>query len=210
MATIASSFLIRPVDLQKQLSLFREAVELRLTIKDFLTDEIPQNRHWFMLVAREGWTTKEVERELAKPIAKRTKLRDRWRQFVWTQSRIDTLRDRVEESTAGRLLDSALRASFKEKLEKVKHIRGKSFQQACRATATAATLRAFIAEAQALENVDLDSMTEVVRAKLALLRVAARLCADGTPEPGAGVSGDVATIKKVLDEKGGKDSAGDQ
>ena len=38
LATIASSFLIRPVDLQKQLSLFREAAELRLAIKDFLTD----------------------------------------------------------------------------------------------------------------------------------------------------------------------------
>lgn len=79
LATLGSSFLIRPVDLQKQLSLFREAVELRMTVKDFLSDQIPLNRHWFSLAAREGWTTKDVEHELARPIAKRTKLRGRWR-----------------------------------------------------------------------------------------------------------------------------------
>ena len=178
LATIASSFLIRPVDLQKQLLLFREAMELRMTVKDFLNDEIPPNRQWFMLVAREGWTTKDVEEELTRPVLERLDLRERYRQFVWTSEQIEALRDKVSDSQAGRLLDDGLRQQFEEKLARIRQIGTRHFHQACKSSAHIGALKDFIDVALAIENVNLDDKISIVRSKLALLRVCKRLSYD--------------------------------
>lgn len=83
----AANLLIKPFDLGKQLSTLQKVIKLRLETKDFLCDQIVNNVYWLLRVFREeGWNMNEIEKEKRKPVAKRQKLRDRWRSFVWTSA----------------------------------------------------------------------------------------------------------------------------
>lgn len=128
----AANLLIKPFDLGKQLQTLQKVIKLRLELKDFLCDSIVDNVHWLLRVFRdEGWSMTEIDKEKRKPgrkkpVAKRQKLRDKWRYFVWTNPRITMLFVSIGATTEHEsLIDVKLHKEAIKKKERIEELRGK-------------------------------------------------------------------------------------
>jgi hypothetical protein len=140
---------VKPTDLLNCLGLFRQSLELRVRVKNFLCDKLEENLILLFDIFKKGLKVSDV---LSKHKNKRIPLRKRYPHLIFNEEDIERVYNEANDQTF--YLDSNLKGQVNHKYTKIQKLKFQDFENIKREDATPEEIAHYIKKINHFENLD--------------------------------------------------------